>query len=513
MNSRKVLVTGAAGFIGAFLVKKLLEETDDVIVGLDNLNNYYDPGIKDARLRMLAEADPESRFTFVRGDLCDAALIERLFAENGFDVVVNLAAQAGVRYSIENPRAYLESNLVGFFNVLEACRRHPVRHLVYASSSSVYGGNKKVPFSEEDRVDSPVSLYAATKKSNELMAAAYSKLYSIPATGLRFFTVYGPMGRPDMAYFGFTEKLRRGETIKIFNMGDCRRDFTYVDDIVEGVRRVMESAPEVKMGEDGLPLAAHRVYNIGNSHPENLLDFVDTLQRVLVEEGVLPADYDFEAHKQLVPMQPGDVPVTYADTTALKRDLGYKPSTPLEDGLRAFAKWYKLYYERRKNYYKNQGRKREEIVTLSFLAQCMMSILLGRPDQARARPSTLLSDEVQYKKIFGQDGNLEAYYRAASLGKQVCLKFPQIKRDLEGSQISDIRFYVIMGVASMLSNKDSLTFGDIENLDLDKLSDEIIQTVADMVMDVYLALGGTSKAAKSYAMASKVKEKISLLLP
>ena len=331
--------------IGGFtLVKKLLEETDDVIVGLDNLNNYYDPGIKDARLRMLAEADPESRFTFVRGDLCDAALIERLFAENGFDVVVNLAAQAGVRYSIENPRAYLESNLVGFFNVLEACRRHPVRHLVYASSSSVYGGNKKVPFSEEDRVDSPVSLYAATKKSNELMAAAYSKLYSIPATGLRFFTVYGPMGRPDMAYFGFTEKLRRGETIKIFNMGDCRRDFTYVDDIVEGVRRVMESAPEVKMGEDGLPLAAHRVYNIGNSHPENLLDFVDTLQRVLVEEGVLPADYDFEAHKQLVPMQPGDVPVTYADTTALKRDLGYKPSTPLEDGLRAFAKWYKRYY-------------------------------------------------------------------------------------------------------------------------------------------------------------------------
>ena len=328
MANKKVFVTGAAGFIGAFLVKKLLEETDYVIVGLDNLNSYYDPGIKDARLRMLAEADPESRFTFVRGDLCDAALIERLFAENCFDVVVNLAAQAGVRYSIENPRAYLESNLVGFFNVLEACRHHPVKHLVYASSSSVYGGNKKVPFSEEDRVDSPVSLYAATKKSNELMAAAYSKLYSIPATGLRFFTVYGPMGRPDMAYFGFTEKLRRGETIKIFNMGDCRRDFTYVDDIVE----------------DGLPLAAHRVYNIGNSHPENLLDFVDTLQRVLVEEGVLPADYDFEAHKQLVPMQPGDVPVTYADTTALQRDLGYKPATPLEDGLRAFAKWYKRYY-------------------------------------------------------------------------------------------------------------------------------------------------------------------------
>lgn len=256
MSNRKVLVTGAAGFIGAFLVKKLLEETDDVIVGLDNLNSYYDPGIKDARLRMLADLDTDGRFTFVRGDLCDAALIERLFAQNGFDVVVNLAAQAGVRYSIENPRAYLESNLVGFFNILEACRHHPVKHLVYASSSSVYGGNKKVPFSEEDRVDSPVSLYAATKKSNELMAAAYSKLYSIPATGLRFFTVYGPMGRPDMAYFGFTEKLRRGDTIKIFNMGDCRRDFTYVDDIVEGVRRVMDSAPEVKMGEDGLPRTA-----------------------------------------------------------------------------------------------------------------------------------------------------------------------------------------------------------------------------------------------------------------
>ena len=340
----KVLVTGAAGFIGAFLVKKLLEETDDEIVGLDNLNSYYDPGIKDARLRMLAEADSDGRFTFVRGDLCDAALIERLFAQNGFDVVVNLAAQAGVRYSIENPRAYLESNLVGFFNVLEACRHHPVGHLVYASSSSVYGGNKKVPFSEEDRVDSPVSLYAATKKSNELMASAYSKLYSIPATGLRFFTVYGPMGRPDMAYFGFTEKLRRGETIKIFNMGNCKRDFTYVDDIVEGVRRVMDNTPEVRIGEDGLPMAAHRVYNIGNSNPENLLDFVDTLQRVLVEEGVLPLDYDFESHKQLVPMQPGDVPVTYADTSALERDFGYRPATKLEDGLRSFAKWYKSYY-------------------------------------------------------------------------------------------------------------------------------------------------------------------------
>ena len=344
MLKRKVLVTGAAGFIGSFLVRQLLETTDDAIVGLDNMNSYYDPGIKEARLRMLAEADSDGRFTFVRGDLCDAALIERMFAENGFDVVVNLAAQAGVRYSIENPKAYIDSNLVGFFNILEACRNHPVRHLVYASSSSVYGGNEKIPFNEDDRVDSPVSLYAATKKSNELMAAAYSKLYSIPATGLRFFTVYGPMGRPDMAYFGFTEKLRRGETIKIFNMGDCKRDFTYIDDIVEGVSRVMDAAPEVKTGTDGLPMAAHRVYNIGNSNPENLLDFVETLQRVLVQESVLPKDFDFDSHKQLVPMQPGDVPVTYADTSALERDFGYKPATPLEDGLRSFAKWYYEYY-------------------------------------------------------------------------------------------------------------------------------------------------------------------------
>ena len=342
--SRTVFVTGAAGFIGAFLVKKLLEETDATIVGLDNLNSYYDPGIKEARLDMLAEMDSEGRFAFVRGDLCDAALIERLFAENNFDVVVNLAAQAGVRYSIENPRAYVESNLVGFFNILEACRHHPVKHLVYASSSSVYGGNKKIPFSEDDMVDSPVSLYAATKKSNELMAAAYSKLYSIPATGLRFFTVYGPMGRPDMAYFGFTNKLLRGESIKIFNMGDCKRDFTYVEDIVEGVARVMDNPPAVKMGEDGLPMAAHRVYNIGNSDPVQLLEFVDTLQRVLVEEGVLPADYDFEAHRELVPMQPGDVPVTYADTSSLERDAGFRPSTKLEDGLREFARWYRDYY-------------------------------------------------------------------------------------------------------------------------------------------------------------------------
>lgn len=340
----RILVTGAAGFIGAFLVKKILEETDDAVVGLDNLNSYYDPGIKRARLEMLHDVDADGRFAFVRGDLCDAALIERLFAEHQFDVVVNLAAQAGVRYSIENPRAYIESNVVGFFNILEACRHHPVRHLVYASSSSVYGGNKKVPFAESDMVDSPVSLYAATKKSNELMAAAYSKLYSVPATGLRFFTVYGPMGRPDMAYFGFTDKLLRGESIKIFNMGDCKRDFTYVEDIVEGVSRVMANPPAVEMGEDGLPMAAHRVYNIGNSDPVQLLEFVDTLQHVLVEEGVLPSDYDFEAHRELVPMQPGDVPVTFADTSSLERDTGFGPSTKLVDGLREFARWYKDYY-------------------------------------------------------------------------------------------------------------------------------------------------------------------------
>lgn len=343
-NQKCILVTGAAGFIGSYLIKKILLSRRGVLVGIDNLNSYYDPAIKRARLEMLRKADADGRFTFVRGDLCDAALVERLFAEHQFDVVVNLAAQAGVRYSIENPRAYIESNLVGFFNILEACRHHPVKHLVYASSSSVYGGNKKVPFSESDMVDSPVSLYAATKKSNELMAAAYSKLYSIPATGLRFFTVYGPMGRPDMAYFGFTDKLLRGESIKIFNMGDCKRDFTYVEDIVEGVARVMDNPPAVEMGEDGLPMAAHRVYNIGNSDPVQLLEFVDTLQRVLVEEGVLPSDYDFEAHRELVPMQPGDVPVTYADTSSLERDTGFRPSTRLEDGLREFARWYKDYY-------------------------------------------------------------------------------------------------------------------------------------------------------------------------
>jgi len=340
LTLKQILVTGSVGFIGAFLCKRLLEETDAHIVGFDNVNAYYDPGIKEDRLRMIREADPDGRFTFVKGDLCDAALIERLFAENSFDVVVNLAAQAGVRYSIDSPRDYIESNLVGFFNVLEACRHHPVRHLVFASSSSVYGGNEKVPFSESDQVDHPVSLYAATKKSNELLAHAYSKLYGIPATGLRFFTVYGPMGRPDMAYFKFANTLRAGGTIKIYNMGDCQRDFTYVDDIVEGVVRVMGKAP----GDCGTG-ARYKVYNIGNSQPVQLLEFVSTLQHVLVEEGVLPEGYDFEAHRELVPMQPGDVAVTYADTSELERDFGYRPSTRLEGGLREFARWYKRYYK------------------------------------------------------------------------------------------------------------------------------------------------------------------------
>lgn len=338
MNEKLALVTGAAGFIGSFLSKRMLFDGWK-IVGFDNVNSYYDPGIKEARLAMLREADADGRFKFVRGDLADAALVERLFAENKFDVVVNLAAQAGVRYSIDNPKAYIDSNLVGFFNVLEACRHHPVGHLVYASSSSVYGGNEKVPFSEADQVDHPVSLYAATKKSNELMAHAYSKLYNIPCTGLRFFTVYGPMGRPDMAYFKFADTLRAGGTIQIYNMGDCRRDFTYVDDIVEGVMRVMDRVPE-----DCGTGARYKVYNIGNSKPVQLLEFVDTLQHVLAEEGVLPGDYDFGAHKELVPMQPGDVVETYADCSELQRDFSYRPATGLEDGLRAFAKWYRDYY-------------------------------------------------------------------------------------------------------------------------------------------------------------------------
>ena len=341
LKSKPILITGAAGFIGANLSKRLLRDIPDAqVIGLDNVNNYYDVRLKEYRL---SELSTYPNFTFIKGNLADKALIGSIFEQYHPQIVVNLAAQAGVRYSITNPDAYIESNLIGFYNILEACRHHPVEHLVYASSSSVYGSNKKVPYSTEDKVDNPVSLYAATKKSNELMAHAYSKLYSIPATGLRFFTVYGPMGRPDMAYFGFTEKLVRGEPIKIFNMGDCMRDFTYVEDVVEAVARVMANSPEVGAGPDGLPLAAHRVYNVGNSHPESLLDFVDTLQRVLVEEEVLPEDYDFEARRELVPMQPGDVPATYADASALERDFGFRPSTRLEDGLREFARWYKGY--------------------------------------------------------------------------------------------------------------------------------------------------------------------------
>ena len=337
---KKILVTGSAGFIGAYLVKRLLETTNDLIVGLDNLNPYYEVSLKEERLRLTKN----NRYTFVKGDLANKALIDELFGEHKFDIVVNLAAQAGVRYSITNPDAYINSNIIGFYNILEACRHYPVEHLVYASSSSVYGGNKKVPFSTDDKVDNPVSLYAATKKSNELLAHAYSKLYNIPTTGLRFFTVYGPMGRPDMAYFGFTNKLIKGETIEIFNYGNCKRDFTYVDDIVEGIIRVMNKAPEKKSGEDGLPLPPYKIYNIGNNNPENLLDFVQILSEELVRAKVLPNDFDFEAHKKLVPMQSGDVPVTFADTSDLERDFGYKPTTPLRDGLRKFAEWYYSFY-------------------------------------------------------------------------------------------------------------------------------------------------------------------------
>ena len=348
LQNKSILITGAAGFIGANLVMELLRGTAAVtIVGLDSMNDYYDVSIKEYRLteiEKLARKAPNSRWHFVKGNLADRALLERLFQEHAFDLVVNLAAQAGVRYSIINPDAYIESNLVGFYNILEACRRYPVQHLVYASSSSVYGTNRKVPYSVEDPVDNPVSLYAATKKSDELMAHAYAKLYNIPSTGLRFFTVYGPAGRPDMAYFSFTNKLLSGENIQIFNYGDCLRDFTYVDDIVTGIRHVMCNAPEKQNGEDGLPLPPYRIYNIGNSHPEKLLDFVDVLQQELIRAGVLPEDYDFEAHKVLVPMQPGDVPVTYADTSALERDFGFKPSTSLREGLRKFAMWYKAFY-------------------------------------------------------------------------------------------------------------------------------------------------------------------------
>jgi len=371
---KRILVTGSAGFIGSNLVLRLFKELGAVgpagaaneagatsaatgaatgaaaaapvtIVGLDNMNAYYDPALKEYRLQEIEKARPAGiDYTFVKGNIADKALVDSLFEQYRFDVVVNLAAQAGVRYSIENPGAYMESNIMGFYNILEACRHYPVEHLVYASSSSVYGGNKKVPFSVDDRVDNPVSLYAATKKSNELMAHCYSKLYDIPSTGLRFFTVYGPAGRPDMAYFGFTNKLRQGKTIQIFNYGNCRRDFTYVDDIVEGIYRVMRKAPARKKGEDGLPVPPYAIYNIGGGQPENLLDFVTILQEELVRAGVLPQDYDFEAHKELVPMQPGDVPTTYADATALERDFGFTPKITLREGLRKFAEWYKDYY-------------------------------------------------------------------------------------------------------------------------------------------------------------------------
>ncbi len=346
----KVLVTGSAGFIGSNLVLRLLRTEPAIeIVGLDSVSDYYDVGLKEWRLQQIescAKEHPESRYTFVKGNLADKTLIDSLFGQYRFDIVVNLAAQAGVRYSITNPGAYIESNLVGFYNILEACRNYPVEHLVFASSSSVYGGNAKVPFSEEDKADTPVSLYAATKKSNELMAYSYSKLYGIPSTGLRFFTVYGPAGRPDMAYFGFTDKLLKGETIQIFNYGNCKRDFTYIDDIVEGVRLVMHKAPSKQVGPDGLELPPYKVYNIGNSSPEKLSDFVQILQEELIAAGVLPQDYDFEAHKELVPMQPGDVPVTFADTSALERDFGFKPSTGLRRGLRAFAEWYNEFYKK-----------------------------------------------------------------------------------------------------------------------------------------------------------------------
>lgn len=339
---KKILVTGAAGFIGSNLVKKIYKELPDAqVIGIDNMNDYYDVQLKEHRLEVLKQFPT---FTFIKGNIADKQLIEEVFTQYQPQIVVNLAAQAGVRYSITNPDAYIESNLIGFYNILEACRHHEVEHLVYASSSSVYGSNKKVPYSTDDKVDNPVSLYAATKKSNELMAHAYSKLYNIPSTGLRFFTVYGPAGRPDMAYFGFTNKLVRGEKIQIFNYGNCKRDFTYVDDIVEGVYRVMMKAPEKQVGEDGLPQPPYAVYNIGNSSPENLFDFVTILQEELMRAGVLPQDYDFEAHKELVPMQPGDVPTTYADTSALETDFGFKPSTSLREGLRKFAEWYIQFY-------------------------------------------------------------------------------------------------------------------------------------------------------------------------
>lgn len=344
LSGKTILVTGAAGFIGGNLSKRLLTDFEGIkVIGIDSITDYYDVHLKYERLKEIESLS--KNWVFVKGSIADKVLMEETFSKNKIDVVVNLAAQAGGRYSITNPDSYIESNLIGFYNILEACRHHAVEHLVYASSSSVYGSNQKVPYSTDDKVDNPVSLYAATKKSNELMAHAYAKLYNIPSTGLRFFTVYGPAGRPDMAYFGFTDKLVKGETIKIFNYGNCKRDFTYIDDIVEGVVRVMQHAPEKRTGEDGLPIPPYKVYNIGNNRPENLLDFVTILQEELIRAGVLPADYDFEAHKELVPMQPGDVPVTYADTTPLEQDFGFKPSTPLREGLRKFAEWYKVYLD------------------------------------------------------------------------------------------------------------------------------------------------------------------------
>lgn len=349
IEQKTILITGVAGFVGANLVMKLLDSLNSVhIIGIDNMNPYYDVAIKEYRINeinKLVAKKTNSKVEFIQGNIANKQLVDSIFEQNKIDIVVNLAAQAGVRYSITNPDAYIESNIIGFYNILEACRNNPVEHLVYASSSSVYGTNKKIPYSTDDKVDNPVSLYAATKKSNELMAHAYSKLYNIPSTGLRFFTVYGPAGRPDMAYFGFTNKLIKGETIEIFNYGNCERDFTYIDDIVEGVMRIMACAPEKKLGEDGLPVAPYRVYNIGNNQPENLLDFVQILQEELIKAKVLPEDYDFEAHKKLVPMQPGDVPVTYADTSALESDFGFKPQTSLREGLRKFAEWYHDFYQ------------------------------------------------------------------------------------------------------------------------------------------------------------------------
>ena len=343
LTGKTILVTGAAGFIGSNLVKRLLNDFEPIkVIGIDSITDYYDVNLKYERLKEIESLSKD--WAFIKGSIADKTIIDKIFKENKIDVVVNLAAQAGVRYSITNPDSYIESNLIGFYNILEACRHHPVEHLVYASSSSVYGNNEKIPYSTDDKVDNPISLYAATKKSNELMAHAYSKLYNIPSTGLRFFTVYGPAGRPDMAYFGFTDKLVKGDSIKIFNYGNCKRDFTFVDDIVEGVVRVMQHAPEKQNGEDGLPIPPYKVYNIGNNQPENLLDFVQILQEELVRAGVLPSDYDFEAHKELVPMQPGDVPITYADTTPLEQDFGFKPSTLLREGLRRFAEWYNSFY-------------------------------------------------------------------------------------------------------------------------------------------------------------------------